>query len=68
LDGALAATLTFTGTPMFMKSGEELRIGCSYGTEYMRGAIDEVRIYNRALSEAQIASLAGRPGPVFKAP
>ena len=69
LDGARAATATFSGTPMFMKAGEELRIGNSYGTaEYMRGAIDDMRIYNTALSEAQIASLAGRPGPVFQAP
>jgi hypothetical protein len=69
LDGARAATATFSGTPVFMKAGEELRLGTSYGTtEYMRGAIDDVRIYNVALSEAQIASLAGRPGPVFTAP
>jgi hypothetical protein len=69
LDGALASTVTYTGTPMFMKAGQELRIGSSYGTtEYMRGAIDEVRIYNRALSEAEAAALAGRPGPVFRAP
>ena len=68
LDGALASTVTYTGTPLFMKSGQELRIGCSYPAEYMRGAIDEVRIYNRALSAAEAASLAGRPGPVFQAP
>ncbi len=68
LDGALAATATFTGTPLFMKSGQQLRIGVSYGTEYMRGAVDDVRLYNRALSEAEAAALAARPGPVFKAP
>jgi hypothetical protein len=34
----------------------------------MRGAIDDVRLYNRALSEAEAASLAGRSGPVFQAP
>ena len=68
LDGTLAATATYTGTPMFMKSGEEFRIGSSYSTEYMRGAIDEVRLYNRALSAAEAAWLAGRPGPVFQTP
>ena len=47
LDGVWAATVTFTGTSLFMKAGEQLRIGDSYGTEYMRGAIDDVRIYNR---------------------
>ncbi len=68
LDGAWAATAYFTGTPMFMKSGEQLRIGSDYSTEYMRGGIDDVRLYNRALSEAEVAALAGRAGPVFKAP
>jgi len=70
LDGTLAATVTFTGTPLFMKSGESLGIGSSYdgGVERMRGLIDDVRLYNRALSAAEVASLAGRPGPVFQAP
>jgi hypothetical protein len=66
VNGALATTITFAGTPLFMKSGQEMRIGVCYGSEYMRGAIDEVRIYNRALSEAETAALAGRPGPVYK--
>jgi len=70
LDGALAATVTFTGTPLFMKSGESLGIGSCYdgGVERMRGLIDDVRLYNRVLSEAEVAALAGRPGPVFQAP
>ncbi len=70
LDGALAATATFTGTPLFMKSGESLGIGSCYdgAVERMRGLIDDVRLYNRALSAAEAASLAGRPGPVFQAP
>ncbi len=70
LDGALAATATFTGTPLFMKSGQSLGIGTCYdgAVERMRGLIDDVRLYNRALSAAEAASLAGRPGPVFQAP
>jgi hypothetical protein len=69
VNGALATTITFSGTPLFMKSGQELRIGASYSTtEYMHGMIDDVRIYNRALSEAETASLAGRPSPVYIAP
>ncbi len=60
--------MTFSGTPLFMKAGESFGIGyCSSG-EYMHGMIDEVRIYNRALSEAEVAGLAGRTGPVFVAP
>ncbi|MEN6425018.1 MAG: LamG-like jellyroll fold domain-containing protein [Phycisphaerales bacterium] len=68
LDGALGATATFSGTPMFMTSAETLGIGyCSSG-EYMHGQIDEVRIYNRALSEAEVADLVGRTGPIYIAP
>jgi hypothetical protein len=68
LDGALGATVTFSGTPLFMKADQVLRIGNCSGTEYMHGMIDEVRLYNRALSEAEVAGLAGRTGPVFIAP
>jgi hypothetical protein len=68
VDGALAATVAFTGTPLFMKSGQELRIGSSYPTEHMHGQIDDLRLYNRALSEAEAAGLVGRPGPVYQAP
>ena len=63
LDGALATTLTFSGTPLFMKPDQELRIGIDYPTEPMRGAIDEVRIFNRVLSAAEVAHLAGRTEP-----
>jgi len=67
LDGALATTITFTGTPLLMKPDQELRIGSSYPTEFMNGMIDEVRIYNRALSAAEVAGLVGRPGPFYMA-
>jgi len=65
LDGALARTMTITGTPLFMKPDQELRIGMDYPTEPMRGAIDEVRIFNRALSAAEVAQLAGRTEPFY---
>jgi len=65
LDGVLGATITFIGTPLLMKSDQELRIGNCSGTEYMNGIIDEVRIYNRALSPGEIAGLVGRPGPLY---
>jgi len=32
-------------------------IGGKYGTEYFNGLIDEVRMYNRALSEAEIKAI-----------
>ena len=68
VDGALATTIAVTGTPLFMKAGQELRIGSSYPTEFMHGQIDDVRIYNRVLSEAEVAGLVGRTGPVYVAP
>jgi hypothetical protein len=45
-----------------------LRIGASQGSlaspsANFRGIIDEVRIYNRALSDAEVATLAGTPVP-----
>jgi len=68
LDGALGSTATFSGTPMFMTSAETLGIGyCSSG-EFMHGQIDEVRIYNRALSQAEVAGLVGRTGLIYIAP
>ncbi|MBP7050760.1 MAG: discoidin domain-containing protein [Phycisphaerae bacterium] len=68
INGALAQTATFSGTPMFMQSGQSLGIGyCSSG-EYMHGQLDEVRIYNRALSDAEMAGLAGRTGTIYVAP
>ena len=68
LDGALASTVTFSGTPLFMKPDQELRIGNCSGTEYMHGMIDDVRIYNRALSQAEVAGLVGRTGAIYVAP
>ena len=60
LNGVLAETLAISGTPLFMKVGQELHIGNSYGVvEYMHGTLDEVALYNRALSSSEIAGLAG---------
>lgn len=66
LNGALARTITFTGTPLLMKADQELHISNSSGVEYMRGSIDEVRIYNVALTEGEVAGLVGRPGPIYE--
>jgi hypothetical protein len=66
LNGLPARTIAITGVPLFMKAGQELRIGTSNSTEYMRGAIDDVRIYNRALSPGEVAGLAGRTAPLYK--
>ena len=58
LDGSLATTGTFSGTPPFMVSGQSLYIGNDYSTpEYMNGSIDDVSIYGSVLSAAQIQNL-----------
>ncbi|MCP4453969.1 MAG: LamG domain-containing protein, partial [Planctomycetes bacterium] len=67
LNGTLAETITINGTPLFMKAGQELHIGNSYGTvEYMYGTLDEVSIYNGTLTASEVASLAGRTMPIYK--
>jgi len=65
LDGDLKRTIGITGTPLLMQSGQSMRIGdVGNDVEWMNGLIDEVRIYDRALSAAQIAWLAGYTSPV----
>jgi hypothetical protein len=67
LNGALAETIAIDGTPLFIKAGQELHIGNSYGTvEYMYGILDEVSIYSGVLSAAEVASLAGRTMPIYE--
>ena len=67
LNGVLAETIAINGTPLFMKAGQELHIGNSYGVvEYMYGTLDEVSIYNSVLSAAEVASLAGRTMPIYE--
>ena len=66
LNGILARKMTVTGTPLMMKAGQDLRIGVDYPGETFRGSIDDVRIYNRPLSAAEVAGLAGRTIPFDK--
>ncbi len=57
IDGVLLNTIAYTGTPLFMQPGQTLEIGDSNGGEYMHGAIADVFIYGRALSQGEISSL-----------
>jgi hypothetical protein len=59
-NGAVVATASASGS--MLKSGLPLRIGgdAIYG-EFMQGRIDEVRIYNRALSASEINSIKDAP-------
>jgi hypothetical protein len=63
LNGALQNTIPFSGTPLFMTSGETMEIGCSLtGFENFNGLIDEAQIYSRPLSAADVQNLfAGGP-------
>jgi len=58
-NGYLATTISFSGTALFMQSGQYLCIGNDYyqSSEDMNGAIDEVCVYGRALSAAEVMQL-----------
>jgi hypothetical protein len=65
IDGVLAAHQT-SATPYLGATGNTI-IG-AWGTgQWFSGLIDDVRIYQRALSDGEIAGLAGRTLPIHKA-
>jgi len=49
-------TLSGPGLPLLYDGNHQLRIGLSYGSEFMQGAIDEVRIWDVARTDGDIAS------------
>ncbi len=57
LDGDRKAKIDFKGTPKLMTPAHLMHIGHSSGTEYMDGVIDDLRIWNKALTEQQILSV-----------
>lgn len=58
LDADRKRTIPFSGRPRLMQPGQEMHIGHSSGSEHMDGVIDEVRIWNRPLGDAEVAALA----------
>jgi putative heme-binding domain-containing protein len=58
LNGDLKKSIPYQGIPRLMKPGQTLRIGCSSGREFMDGVIDDVKIWNKPLSEAEVRFLA----------
>nr|NIP92186.1 LamG domain-containing protein [Akkermansiaceae bacterium] len=58
LDGDLKKSIAFEGEALLMKAGQQMRIGNSSRDEFMDGIIDEVRIWDQALTGAQVLSLA----------
>jgi len=62
VDGGTPATLAYTGTPA--PSGRDLQIGHSpVLNRPFQGALDEIRIYNHALSPAEVSRLVSVPEP-----
>jgi hypothetical protein len=53
--------LSATETGSLTVNGETLRIGIGYSSEAFAGLIDEVRIWDRALTPAEIQADMNRP-------
>src|SRR5947199_4505297 len=62
MDGVQVGSGSFSGTPLLYNSSTRFRIGESAQGEFFPGMIDDVRIYNRALSASEVKQLynAGR--------
>ncbi len=58
INGVLNASTSFSGTPI--TSNDPLTFGYSGWNEFFKGALDDVRIYNRTLRADEIASLASK--------
>ncbi len=56
--GLLASGLMPPPTAIADDPSAHLRVGCGEGIDYVVGALDDVRFYNRALSAAELAVLA----------
>jgi len=70
VDGSLASTgaaENFTGTGALWIGGDEFSVGGSL-EELFNGVIDDVRLYNRALSAAEITQLYTAPAPTTNQP
>lgn len=67
VDGTARGQRAWTGTPGPVTTLEPVHLGhypgATAGTEFLPGAVDDVRLYNRALTAAEVAQLhAGAPG------
>lgn len=54
LDDDRKKTIPFTGEPRLMRPGQTMQIGNTGKGEFMDGVIDDVRIWNTALTDSQI--------------
>jgi hypothetical protein len=66
VDGDLKKTITISGKPLLMQSGESMQIGgTGYSGEGMNGKIDDVMLFRRALNTEQVAGLMTGTMPAF---
>ena len=69
LDGTPRVTTGYSGTALFMQPGQTLGIGIDAdGGFFMDGKIDDVRIYNGALSSAEVEALYAGASPWTTSP
>lgn len=54
LDADLKKRIAFKGKPVLMTPANTMHIGHASGTEFMDGLIDEVKIWNQALTSEQV--------------
>jgi hypothetical protein len=57
LDADLKKRIAFKGTPILMTPTNTMHIGHSSGTEFMDGMIDDVKIWNQALTPKHVTSV-----------
>jgi hypothetical protein len=60
LDGVLAATHSPVPVQIIDDPGATLRVGCREGAAYLLGSLDDVRLYERALTPDEIVRISTR--------
>ncbi len=59
----MATTFSFSGTLMNSSNAFGIGVNSAWDSTHFDGLIDEVRFYNRALSEAEISAISAVPEP-----
>jgi len=57
VDGVLSGTMTYAGSGASIDTTTPLTIGSRNGSNFLSGLIDDVRIYNRALSPSEVMDI-----------
>jgi hypothetical protein len=64
VDGELKATTDYVGSIPSETADVNLGTSSDFTDRWYDGLLDDVRIYSRALSQAEVASLAGKPAGI----